>query len=669
MAQDGFFGQDGFGHGTMVGITVPVDATANWPLSLTRFFLVDLVNGIDTNVGYVDAATNATIDPTGKARKTIAGMLSILPRNMAGRDFEILLANADLANGTNYAEVLDLSGVSGFRRYKVRGSTDLTNSTTDQVLCGSRLGQAGPNVDGSWTVQSANAASVTFAAGTLTAEADGGGITGMRLRRTSDNSVLLGAAIWRNSSTVIEHAFDTTVLGVGETVWVERPGVMVSSFHTPNAGSQLVGGNSDVASQVIGLAITGTAAGAFGIGDGSHRFVFCEAATSTTNQVTRCASPGARLQFSRQYLADVSGTPTNRVVGGCRFNSCLNLNAGEIVAELSSMAVTRKATGSLFNNNRLLAPLLNVGGGNNFRGMTFVAAGLSSAPTPLFAIVGSSILSGGTTRPLRNQGRGIFLEGPITVVGVEMENVNADPSLPLLSIARTSITNVLAPAVTVVLENVRNGPAGNNTGDGISLLNAVNSTVIIGRASTVDLLGTAGRQIVYAGAALGLAGSVADLSKTNIVDNVGNNIMGPAGFRIRETALVRAGVDLAAVGRVVRSNGTGAAGAFVVVPASADTDANSRGLGVNVTTGLAGENIYIATAGTPYVEWNTATPTISPTEAVRLSEVASPAGFVRSSAPGSGNVEKILGFVADLHAGGLGAYVAWHPESRPVAVP
>lgn len=117
------------------------DMVARWALSLCRYFLVDNEGGDDANDGFVDAAIGATINPAGKAIKTLDKLWQIFPLLGAGRAAVILLKGRTsglYVDQANAAAAFRARGILGYHRLIVRGSTDLTNSAADQLKCGGR---------------------------------------------------------------------------------------------------------------------------------------------------------------------------------------------------------------------------------------------------------------------------------------------------------------------------------------------------------------------------------------------------------------------------------------------------------------------------------------------------------------------------------------------------
>lgn len=121
---------------------------ANW--LLVRYFLVSYDNGNDSNVGFIDAAPGAVLNPTGKAIKTITRLLQILP--FYGNNHVVAVLIEPRAGGVPYLtplggpETLDVRGYGGYLDGVIRGS-DLTNSAADKLMCGGIIA-AGTNAAG-----------------------------------------------------------------------------------------------------------------------------------------------------------------------------------------------------------------------------------------------------------------------------------------------------------------------------------------------------------------------------------------------------------------------------------------------------------------------------------------------------------------------------------------
>lgn len=645
----------------IVGLTsVQADTVATWDLTLVRYFLVDQLNGDDSNVGYVDAVGGSTLVPAGLAKKTIAGMMAIFPRNGAGRDFNILVRNADHTNGTQYNEDLDLSGCHGYRRGWLRGSTDLTNSTVDQVACGARIGQAGPNLDGSWTVQSATTADITIAAGTLGAEVIAGGSTGgvqgMRIRRIDTNAVI-GGLIYRNSSSFIETGTSIVAPANGVTFWIERPGFLLRSFQAPGYLGLSTGisfGNV-LQFQCVGVGITGTTQASFGIGRSlsGEQYSFCEAVTNTQSQVVRTRTTNGNVVFSSNFRTENESVVLT--VGGSRFNSSIFIQATTISITGGAFAMCRTYTGGSVFNNVFTSASLDIASGNTLRGVTIWSGGLQFAG--LGSVIGNNSLTSAVRR-VRVLGRGLALYGTLSLVGVEFENISVAAGLIYVGIQQTA--GVYANNF-ITLENVRNGAAGGNTGVALDISGAVNSTIVVGRGagSVVDIVGTAGQQISFGTTGGSVLGSFADLALNNIIDKAGNNVIGSAGFTVRATDQYQTDTGISA-GQIMRNSGTSGQ----VTPAAANNATNARPIGANLTTVNAGAQCLVATAGVPFVLFSDVPAMNTP---AYLSEITSPGGFAKTTLPASGNREMVLGFTTRTAAGG--AYVPWNPDNIATLIP
>ena len=95
---------------------------ADWPLTTTRTFLLDPVNGNDANPGFSDAA--GPFNAATQAKQTEAGMRKVFPAEFAGRQFRLLYARG--AYATPIIANL-LSGAGGWSTSVIRPTaTDAT---------------------------------------------------------------------------------------------------------------------------------------------------------------------------------------------------------------------------------------------------------------------------------------------------------------------------------------------------------------------------------------------------------------------------------------------------------------------------------------------------------------------------------------------------------------
>lgn len=116
--------------------TVGERVVADWSIANIRVYTVDFVNGLDTNIGFVDAAGTSAAQYAAAcvaagvvAKKTFSGLAAIFPRFGAGRLVEIIIANAGVNTAQAYADNLQsfLNDISGYLNWCVRATG--TNTT------------------------------------------------------------------------------------------------------------------------------------------------------------------------------------------------------------------------------------------------------------------------------------------------------------------------------------------------------------------------------------------------------------------------------------------------------------------------------------------------------------------------------------------------------------
>lgn len=211
---------------------------ADWSTtsSACRYFLVDYDGGNDSNVGYVDSTLGATIVPTGKAMKTLAAMKAILPAVGNDRSAVVLIKNR--AAGAMYKESdgltnasLDIGHLTGYHRFVIRGSSDLTNSATDKILCGGVTAVTGPNGDGSWSCVAGSTVNSIVTAGGLPAEP---AALGYRIRFVGNITAGLANVcqmVHANSATTITTSADVAFApALGDKFFIEKPGVQLAGL-------------------------------------------------------------------------------------------------------------------------------------------------------------------------------------------------------------------------------------------------------------------------------------------------------------------------------------------------------------------------------------------------------------------------------------------------------
>lgn len=588
------------------------ETVANW--TGERFFLWDYDGGDDANVGYVDSTAGATIAPAGLAKKTwdgTTGMSTIIPRHGNGRDAVLLIKPR--AAGATYLNVdavtatdLDLSTLVGYHRWSTRGSTDLTNSATDRLLCGGVVGYAGPNGDSSWTTAAgATTAQLTVNAGTLPAEGGSAAaltayIGGMRIRFTGDVTGALANVsrmVYRNGAGTSTIEFGQNLSGapaLNDTFFLERPGVRFNTFQDHNSYNPIAGGTgSDTQTAAGGFTVgiatvsTGTSF-RFGASDQTRQtYAFCESNGAACND-----RMGAHIQWSPSYT-DEAGTARD-VGAGVR-------SRGFFFGTGSLSEFTVAARGMHFTAGAILrngAQTLAIGGGN------YVGDGLVLLQVPsLNPIIGNfgsaSIAKLRIVRATNLHGTGacgMLVDGGHMILnGIEWQDCSTGPCLLVGLADRPTMISVA---------NCVSAAAGGNTQYGMTISAGPPRGSLISVATTTTVTGTLG-DIRFATDSVTAAW--ADLTLTNVPDRLGNNVVGTAGHVVSGPPYLVSNQTggAVAVGEIVRKNAT----SNQVLSAQADTSANAPFAGVMITSAASASAGYMVTRGTPYVLFD-GTPTI-----------------------------------------------------------
>lgn len=256
---DGNYGDVTVSGGGTIWSVSDASEVADWPITTTRYYAVDYVNGNDTNTGYSDVSMAAA---GAVALKTLTRWRQVVPILGNGRGFVLAVAGTATGADLQYykpdgvtLDDLDFRGLEGYGRYIARTTTNFVNDTADKRNCAPAFGQAGPNGDSSWTVLAgATTSSLTIAAGALTAEP---GLSGMRVRFTGNVTAALAGQcrmIWFNDGTTIVPGRNFSVApAAGDTFYVERPGVSVNEIFVDQKGS----GDAITLNNVSGVQVVG----------------------------------------------------------------------------------------------------------------------------------------------------------------------------------------------------------------------------------------------------------------------------------------------------------------------------------------------------------------------------------------------------------------------------
>ena len=330
---------------------------SNWATTDCRYFLVDYDGGNDNNPGFVDALPGATIDPTNRAVRTLEKLAQVMAKFGNGRTAVILGKSRALGslyrNAANTADdFLDLRGLSGYDQIVVRGSTDLTNSTTDRVLCGGVLNPVGPDGDGYFTITSVTDA-FTFSVNGSPWVANT--LNGRRVRFTADSSAPYAGQV-RNVQTnttgsiTLGDRVSATLPVVGDKIYIETPGFQIDRIVFPESPiTARIAGTTPVARfNVAGISVANAGVNTCPFVAGAYAFFEQKASTTSFVATVSTAAIGTGLiQISATY-SDEAGT--TRTAGGSIFNAPVSLTAVNL--NLSRAAFNHASVASIFSGSR-----------------------------------------------------------------------------------------------------------------------------------------------------------------------------------------------------------------------------------------------------------------------------------------------------------------------------
>lgn len=644
-------------HGNLTGGTLHAVATAaaagfqsaasaaaepaNWPLTQCRYFLLDDA-GSDANPGFIDTTIGGSFPPAGLPKQTIAALLAIIPREGNGRVAVILIRGGA---STTYAGVLNLSGISGYDYFAVRGSTDLTNDATDQILCGAKIEEAGPNGDGSWTADGTGSDEITVAAGTLPGSSQA---VGYRVRFKGNVTPALTnaiASIWSNDSTTMLFGGSLpATAAAGDEFFIESPGVVLFDGFIDVAVQQkrkIFAGGLPLPSPRAGLTVAASSQlGAIGAVD----YAFFHHLDPTETQALTSAGHVDELRFASSYYNEAGDL---RAVGGCRTDSQYRLEADQItIGEEGFFCAQGGETGTM---HEMRANVYDVDGGNAFaKGVTFECTGGES----------TIMARADEARSIRVYNVHSGKPAAMQVVGPARVSVaggfDGNSAVPLISFDDEGD----ARGTVATVGPVHDTDAGGNTGPAVDVSACAHGKFlleeggIVGGAATIRLAGDGGGVNFANAPAVGF-------SQTNIVDARGNDVMGSGGHVV-DTCLfchntVGGPINL---GELVR--GTGGGATPEIAPTIADTEAHTNLMGVAAMAMADGDYGYLAQAGYPVVAVDGA---FSVGNLLYLSTTV-PEATATSPAIASGFKVR-LGPVAAIPVAGF-ARVAWHPEALGV---
>jgi hypothetical protein len=566
---------------------------ATWPITVAgvqqvRYYVLDNENGLDTNVGYIDAAAGAALSPAGIAIKTWERFFQIVPKLGAGRWIVALWKNR--SDGGTYlkqdgvtADSILTGGLSGYPYFRVSGSTDLTNSASDQITQGCVQVATGPNGDGSFTVGAGSTTTLlNLNAGSISADP---AAVQYRIRfspttvtvalRNQCRVVTLNAtgSVTPGSATSTAPATGSA----GDQFFIERPGCIVDKIDWAHGIPQSSG---------------------FGL---FFNYLTGVRTASTTANAFKVSAPGTGLAF-----VELSGaTNTTVFTASDMFNFSVRdtFNTEALTAITLGMGLRLACNGNI---NRVFSQNVTCLGAMR-ASATFAVSQCQSTnggigPRSYFQTAPSFTLCGPPGGANLGETSG-FVFGDTSATNAAPRVVSGQIAVnqSTMGIRRVDVTNSTTGAIKLTAIGCTlsvdgcTGTSG-NTDVGIDMSAAVGCALITGRSSANTVSGTAG-DIRVAGPAIT---SHTALTSVGFEDSAANKILGTgtaiaSGF----VPVTNSSGGALNVGDVVRFNGT----TNQVTGSLADAIGNAYADGVMVTPPASGALGYIATGGAPLVNF------------------------------------------------------------------
>lgn len=549
---------------------------AQWDPTLCRYYLVDYDGGSDANTGFVDAAAGATIVPTGLALKTTERLFNILPRIGNGRTLKILIKNR--AAGANYLQQdgvtlsnFSTAGLTGYALIVVSGSSDLTNSTADQVSAGAVQGAAGPGGGGVWTSGAgATTTSLTVSAGTIPAEP---GVIGMRVRFTGNITGALANAVANISASTGTTLTFGAALGTspasGDTFTIEVPGVRFNHIRLESAIPEAVAAGITMPGLTgVGLAATAAVDAAFFVcAPAGAQVSFCEATDTDIAKSQLVVVNTSFAQVSRVYSNEAGASVITSIGARSRgrflFQDCATINV-DAFAAVGAGGSTR----TVF----LRCQLGSFGTFGSYLGSPsrFTNMGAIGATTNPAMNIGGGRLATANAK-LRSVGSMSFINFVGAIGGCDIVSAGAAGALSFLSAGTAYYTTIDAVS----------GSTG-NTLCGIDLRGCQTCNIALGTAVANTVTGTSGDVEMIGGVFV----PHATFTTVSITESGNNTVSGSGGILVKDRCFSFTNGDATAhaIGDVVRLTSS-----TTCVKAQADTAANATGaLFVSLTTAAAG---------------------------------------------------------------------------------
>lgn len=561
------------------GGTSSSGGVADWPSTAVRYYALDPDGGSDFAAGYSDTsmATAGTL-----AMRTWAVLEAIIPQNGDGR--QIVIGIKPRAAGATIAEDFYWRGKTGYRSVIIHGTTDFSDTATDQKVAGAVVAASGAGAGGLYTAAAGATTSVVTVNGgdTLPAELS---IVGKRVRFTGNVTGAL-ANVVNNISSVTAGAGGTLTFGnnlgsapaVDDTFYIEHPGVVFGKVYIAGEGA-----SSGSPIEAIAPVTTGNGFSVWGI---------ASTTTGATSDFTVC---GPMRNLNMAFCESRGGASFASFLGVGFLNmqvSAIRNQAGSAVAlgtgflaegaffvqDCTNVTITPMAhtdtAGSAARFIRCAA--FGLGGfGSYFNlGVNLERCGWGQTPVSTQGADGSNTTdivfgrdpNGSTTRVTRIVG--VPTTGtPVAGLYLRMSNCRVSGA-DITGVGARAGIRIEGHGVAVSVNAVSG--SSSNTGAGIDVASCLGSTLRLGEASANTVTGTLGDILI----GNSIITTHASLDTTNVNDERGNTIMGLGGTVAGQATVVtnKHGSALA-IGDIVRSNAT----TGQVVKAQGDTAANAAG--------------------------------------------------------------------------------------------
>lgn len=531
-------------------------SVATWSLSAQRWYAVDGVNGSDTDpVGHPGYSDTSEADAGTKALKTLARLYEILPKNGAGRNVKIVIANGGVNTAATYTDGLPTYGIQGYSVIGIIGTGTNANagavafdgSANTDVYAGGvtvpGLFANGYNPTGTPTTTSWTLQQVGGGAAALPAEP--APPLGWRVRFDINTSTVALRGICKQISQVnsssqltIDGSSPLTVApSASDVFYIEKAGVLVG-FTTVSLNS---------AATAAFLCIAGMDMSGLTILNGNPQISF--SGTTTFNM----QAPGG-LQVINLWQGNFPGA-TRRTGGGLVVSGNTN-NAAFGGGKYSSVGAA-----TFVGTVEMLDP---PGGFIVGNGVTF-ASGVSIHGSPMAIESPDGVDTFGGTVPNAL----LRIIGPGTYIGGSGDLVLRGTNLTVRNVSMTgSGSSPVIRAIgqnNVVFGGVASGSTGNND-VGLDLTAAYNSRFSILVLPTItgavgDIRLNDGTIITWTQASAG------------IIDSAGNQIVAPGTpFPVQRKPTGTYLTDLSAGGFVTAVPGTGLLSVGIVPGASIYAD-------------------------------------------------------------------------------------------------